>query len=422
MNQFDICEVYLLSLTKIQMSPRPDKIIIRQKYLDKALSFKGISLIKVFTGQRRTGKSYLMQMVADAIVKMEPDAHIIFVDMELMEFATLNTASDLYAVVKSKLKGDVANYLFIDEVQEIDGFEQALRSLLNEQLVDIWCTGSNASVLSGELADRLSGRFIEIPVHSLSYTEFIEFHSLNNENNSLQLYMKYGGLPNLIHLPFTDEVVFDYLRTINATVLLKDVVKRHEIRNVAMLEKLMRFLADNTGSLFSANSISKFMKAQGQMISVAILTNYIQYTLEAFYLVKVQRVDLQGKKYFETNDKYYFEDHGLRNAWIGYRPMHVNKLIENVVFKHLVFNGYRVFVGVSAEYEVDFIAAKDDKKLYVQCAYLMESEQTRQREFRSLLTIRDNFPKLVVTMDEPAGGNIEGVEHWHLRDFLSRDW
>ncbi len=404
------------------MSPRPDKIIIRQKYLDKALSFKGISLIKVFTGQRRTGKSYLMHMVADAIVKMEPDAHIIFVDMELMEFATLNTASDLYAKVKSRLKGDVANYLFIDEVQEIDGFEQALRSLLNEQLVDIWCTGSNASVLSGELADRLSGRFIEIPVHSLSYTEFIEFHSLNNENNSLQLYMKYGGLPNLIHLPFTDEVVFDYLRTINATVLLKDVVKRHEIRNVAMLEKLMRFLADNTGSLFSANSISKFMKAQGQMISVAILTNYIQYALEAFYLVKVQRVDLQGKKYFETNDKYYFEDHGLRNAWIGYRPMHVNKLIENVVFKHLVFNGYRVFVGVSAEYEVDFIAAKDDKKLYVQCAYLMESEQTRQREFRSLLTIRDNFPKLVVTMDEPAGGNIEGVEHWHLRDFLSRDW
>jgi len=404
------------------MSPRPDKIIIRQKYLDKALSFKGISLIKVFTGQRRTGKSYLMHMVADAIVKMEPNAHIIFVDMELMEFATLNTAPDLYAKVKSKLKGDVANYLFIDEVQEIESFEQALRSLLNEQLVDIWCTGSNASVLSGELADRLSGRFIEIPVHSLSYPEFIEFHSLNNENNSLQLYMKYGGLPNLIHLPFTDEVVFDYLKTINATVMLKDVVKRHEIRNVAMLENLMRFLADNTGSLFSANRISKFMKAQGQMISVAILTNYIQYALDAFYLVKVQRVDLQGKKYFETNDKYYFEDHGLRNAWIGYRPMHVNKLIENIVFKHLVVNGYKLYVGVSAEYEVDFIAEKDDKKLYVQCAYLMESEQTRQREFRSLLTIRDNFPKLVVTMDEPSGGNIEGVEHWHLRDFLSQDW
>lgn len=404
------------------MSPRPDKIIVRQKYLGKALSYKGLSLIKVFTGQRRTGKSYLMHMVADAIVKAEPDAHVIFIDMERLEFASLKTAAELYAYVKSGLKSNVANYLFIDEVQEIESFEQALRSLLNEQLVDIWCTGSNASVLSGELADRLSGRFIEIPVHSLSYTEFIEFHSLNNDNSSLQTYMKYGGLPNLIHLPFTDEVVFDYLKTINATIMLKDVVKRHEIRNVSMLENLMRFLADNTGSLFSANSISKFMKAQGQNISVSILTNYIQYAMDAFYLAKVQRVDLQGKKYFETNDKYYFEDHGLRNAWIGYRPMHINKLIENVVFKHLVINGYKVFVGISAAYEVDFIAEKDDTKRYVQCAYLMESEQTRQREFRSLLTIRDNFSKLVVTMDEPSGGNIEGVEHWHLRDFLSRDW
>ncbi|MDN5350525.1 MAG: uncharacterized protein PWQ54_1921 [Bacteroidales bacterium] len=404
------------------MSPRPDKIIIRQKYLNKALSFKGISLIKVFTGQRRTGKSYLLHMVADAIVQMEPHANIIFFDMELMEFATLNKATELYAQVKSKLKEGVANYLFIDEVQEIEDFEQALRSLLNEQVVDIWCTGINASVLSGELADRLSGRFVEIPVHSLSYPEFLKFHSVNNDNSSLQLYMKYGGLPNLIHLPLTDEVVFDYLKTINATVMLKDVVKRHEVRNVAMLENLMRFLADNTGSLFSANSISKFLKAQGQKISVAILTNYIQYALDAFYLTKVQRIDLQGKRHFETNEKYYFEDHGLRNAWIGYQPMHINKLIENIVFKHLLVNGYRMFVGISAAYEVDFIAEKDNKKLYVQCAYLMESEQTRQHEFRTLLSIRNNFPKLVVTMDEPSGGNIEGVEHWHLRDFLSRDW
>jgi predicted AAA+ superfamily ATPase len=404
------------------MSPRPDKIIIRQKYLNKALSFKGISLIKVFTGQRRTGKSYLLHMVADAIVQMEPHANIIFFDMELMEFATLNKATELYAQVKSKLKEGVANYLFIDEVQEIEDFEQALRSLLNEQVVDIWCTGINASVLSGELADRLSGRFVEIPVHSLSYPEFLKFHSVNNDNSSLQLYMKFGGLPNLIHLPLTDEVVFDYLKTINATVMLKDVVKRHEVRNVAMLENLMRFLADNTGSLFSANSISKFLKAQGQKISVAILTNYIQYALDAFYLTKVQRIDLQGKRHFETNEKYYFEDHGLRNAWIGYQPMHINKLIENIVFKHLLVNGYRMFVGISAAYEVDFIAEKDNKKLYVQCAYLMESEQTRQHEFRTLLSIRDNFPKLVVTMDEPSGGNIEGVEHWHLRDFLSRDW
>jgi len=198
------------------------------------------------------------------------------------------------------------------------------------------CTGSNAQILSGELADRLSGRYIEIRIYGLNYIEFLKFHNKEDNTESLNLYMKYGGLPNLINLPLNDDVVFDYLKVINATVLLKDVVKRHQIRNVAMLENLIKFLADNTGSLFSAASISKFLKSQGEKLSPSIISNYLSYITDSYYLIKVPRSNIQGKKIFESNEKYYFEDIGLRNAWIGYQPMHIHILIENVVLKHLV--------------------------------------------------------------------------------------
>ena len=299
------------------------------RYLDK-------NLIKVFTGQRRVGKSYLMLQVIDEIKKANPEANIIFIDKELWAFEFVKTADQLISYVNEKLKTDKNNYLFIDEVQEIADFEKALRSYLNQGVVDILCTGSNAQILSGELADRLSGRYIEIRIYGLNYIEFLKFHNKEDNTESLNLYMKYGGLPNLINLPLNDDVVFDYLKVINATVLLKDVVKRHQIRNVAMLENLIKFLADNTGSLFSAASISKFLKSQGEKLSPSIISNYLSYITDSYYLIKVPRSNIQGKKIFESNEKYYFEDIGLLNAWIGYQPMHIHILIENVVLKHLV--------------------------------------------------------------------------------------
>ncbi len=393
--------------------------IKRPLYLDKAMPFLNKNLIKVLTGQRRTGKSYIMLQLMDEIKKRYPEAQIIYIDKELMEFDFISTATDLMEYLTKEIEEDKQTYIFIDEVQEITGFEKVLRSVLNRGRADVWCTGSNADVLTGELADKLSGRYIEIRVHSLSYLEFLEFHKLKNDISSLDKYLKYGGLPNLIDLPLKEDIAFDYLKTINATVLLKDVIKRHQIRNVAMLERLIRFMADNTGSLFSANSISKFLKSQGRNISASIISNYISYILDSYYLIMVSRSDLQGKRIFETNEKYYFEDIGLRNAWIGYQPMHINKLIENVVFRHMLELGYNITVGAMGDKEIDFIAEKTGNKIYIQCAYLIPNEKTRDREFGNLLKIKDNFRKIVVSMDTPSGGNLEGVEHMHLKEFLS---
>jgi len=398
------------------------KYIKRPFYLQKALSFLDKNVIKVFTGQRRTGKSYMMLQVMDEIRKMQAGSQIIFIDKELMSFDFIKTAQDLSAYLNDKIEGNKHVYIFIDEVQEIQNFEKALRSFLNEGRADIWCTGSNAEILSGELADRLSGRYVEIRVHGLSFSEFLVFHSLPNDNKNLYQYLKYGGLPNLRNLTLEDEVVFDYLKSINATVLLKDVIKRHQIRNVAMLENLIKFMADNTGSLFSAGSISKFLKSQGQNISASIISNYIAYVLDSYYLIKVPRSDLQGKRIFEVNEKYYFEDLGLRNAWIGFQPMHINKLIENVVFGHMLRQGFEITVGMVGDKEIDFINEKSGVKIYIQCAYLIRDEKTREREFGNLLKVKDNHRKMVVSMDEPSGGNIEGVEHIHLRDFLSLEF
>jgi len=396
--------------------------IKRQNYLDKALPLLNKNLIKVLTGQRRTGKSYIMLQIMDEILKSNSKAQIIFIDKELMKFDFINNATDLMNYLNKTIVEDKSTYLFIDEIQEIEGFEKALRSLLNENKADIWCTGSNADILTGELANRLSGRYLEIRVHSLSYLEFLKFHSLNNDNNSLHKYLKFGGLPNLIDLPLDENIAFDYLKTINATVLLKDIISKHQIRNVVMLENLIRFMADNTGSLFSAYSISKFLKSQGQNISPSIISNYISYILDSYYLIRVHRSDLQGKKIFETNEKYYFEDVGLRNAWIGYQPMHINKIIENVVLKHMLEQGYIITVGSVGDKEIDFVTEKLGNKIYIQCAYLMPNEKVREREFGNLLKVKDNFRKIVVSMDEPSGGNTKGIEHMHLRDFLSSEF
>jgi len=393
--------------------------IKRPDYLERALAFLDKNLIKVFTGQRRTGKSFMMLQVMDEIRNRFPEAQIIFIDKELLSFDFIKSAQDLKDYLTEKIDKSKRTYIFIDEVQEISEFEKVLRSLLNEELADIWCTGSNAEILSGELAHKLSGRYIEIRIHSLSYLEFLEFHLLPNDDESLYKYLQFGGLPNLMNLPMKEEIIFDYLKTINATVLLKDIIKRNQIRNVVMLENLIRFMADNTGSLFSAASISKFLKSQGQNISPSIISNYIGYVLNAFYLIKVPRSDLQGKRIFVNNEKYYFEDLGLRNAWTGYQPMHINKLIENVVFRHMLEQGFNITVGNVGEKEIDFVTEKTGNKIYIQCTYLMTDEKTRNREFGNLLSITDNHRKMVVSMDYPSGGNIEGIEHLHLRDFLS---
>ncbi len=392
--------------------------IERPDFLLQAKAFLGKNLIKIFTGQRRTGKSYMMLQVMDMVRKASSENQIIFIDKELITFDFIKDEHSLVEYVNSKTEKNKQVYLFIDEVQEISNFEKALRHFHNQGAIDIWCSGSNAQMLSGELATLISGRYIEIRVFGLSYGEFLVFHQLDDTNESLHKYLKFGGLPYLIHLNLEDSIVFDYLKSINATVLLKDVVMRNSIRNVDMLEKLTRYLAEHTGSLFSAKKISDFLKSLQIKISPNIISNYLSYLASAYYVYKVSRSDMQGKKIFDFGEKFYFEDLGLRNALIGYNAAHINQFIENAVFQHLNRAGFKITVGMINDKEIDFICERGTEKLYIQCAYIMVDEKTRLREFGNLLAIPDNYPKMVVSMDEPSGGQFEGIRQIHLRDFL----
>ena len=394
--------------------------IKRPAYMDKIRPFIGKPIIKVLTGQRRVGKSYILLQLMDEIRLMHPDANIIYINIEYNEYEPLRTHAALYQYVSERLMENVPNFLLVDEIQEVQSFELCLRSLMAESKCDIICTGSNAQMLSGELATTLSGRYIQFQVYSLSYEEFLMFHQLNDSNESLISYLRLGGMPYLIHIGLETDIVMEYLRNVNSTILLKDVVARENIRNVSFLENLTAYLADNTGNLLSAFNISKYLKSQHQQIPTQTILNYLRALTQAYYVHKVQRADIRGLKIFEIGEKYYFEDTGLRNVLRRFDFRNdVQKVMENVVYLHLIRNGYRVFVGTNGNREIDFMAEKDDERLYVQVAYMLADEQTLQREFGNLMAIDDHYPKYVVTMDEiTAGTAYKGIRQIHLRDFL----
>ncbi|MFN0049667.1 MAG: ATP-binding protein, partial [Cytophagales bacterium] len=369
-------------------------------------------------GQRRVGKSYFLFQIMDFIKNRNPEANIIYVNKELVEFDGIKNYLDLVQYVDSQLVDDKKHYIFIDEIQDIAEFERALRSWQAENRHDIYVTGSNAFLLSGELATYLSGRYIAVRMYTLSYAEFLQFHKLEETNDAFMLYLRYGGLPYLLNLNFDDITVFEYLRNIYMSILFKDVMARHEIRNVALLENLVKLLADCAGSAVSAKSISDFLKSQRMNISPSIILNYLSHLEQAFFVTKVSRMEIQGRKQLEVGQKYFFEDLGLRNAMVGYKQTDIGKMLENLVYLHLCMAGFKVFVGKNNTKEIDFLAEKEGERLYVQVAYLISDESTKEREFGNLLEIKDNYPKLVVTMDEGARGNYLGIRHLHIRDFL----
>ncbi|MCD6487522.1 MAG: ATP-binding protein [Syntrophobacterales bacterium] len=392
--------------------------ITRQHYLDRIRPYIGKDIIKVLTGQRRVGKSYLLFQIMDVITASDPEAQIIYINKELYEFDFIDNYESLLAYIKGKSKGKKYHYVFIDEVQDIDQFERALRSLFAEGGYDIYCTGSNAGLLSGELATYLSGRYVEIKVFSLSYIEFLDFHKLQNNSDAFLKYIKYGGLPYLINLKLEDDIVYDYLKNIYNTILLKDIVKRHKIRNIAFLERLVIYLADNAGSLVSAKKISDFLKSQKTNISPNVVLNYLSHLESAFFVLKVRRSEIAGKKIFEIGEKYYFEDLGLRHTIIGYRQADIGRILENIVFLHLKRLGYEITVGRIGEKEIDFACERKGERLYVQVAYMIPDQKVHDREFGNLLAIRDNFTKIVVSMDEMTGGEFKGIKHMNIRNFL----
>ena len=370
-------------------------------------------------GQRRVGKSYLLFQAMDSIRARFGSPNIIYVNLELNEFENLNSATTLYDFVKSKAQPGELNFVMIDEIQVVPGFEKALRSLLAEGGFDIYCTGSNAHILSGELGTYLGGRYVEIPVYALNYPEFLAFHQLENTDDSLTRYLKYGGLPYLIHLDLTDETIFDYLKNISQSILFRDVVSRFEVRNVDFLNRLIRYLANETGNLISARGISKFLKSQNITMSVNSILNYLNYLSTAMLIAAVPRSDIHGKKVFEMGEKYYFNDIGLRNSIAGFSPFDLGQIIENAVYLHLKSMGYAVLVGKEQDREIDFIAERNGEKVYIQVALRITEKQTMEREFGNLLNIKDNYPKYVVTLDDYSGVSYEGIRHLPLRLFLS---
>ena len=390
----------------------------REHYLQKIRPFKNKNLIKVLTGQRRVGKSFVLQQIKNEIITDNPNANIIDINLEKLEFNYIKNYEDLAGYIKNKSESKT-NYLFIDEIQEVQKFEKTLRSLLAENNYDIYCTGSNAKILSGELATLLSGRQIEIRIHSLSFIEFIKFHKKSPNSESLQQYLQFGGMPYLINLPDDADIRNEYLKNIFTTILFRDVVARYEIRDVTFLENLMHYLADNTGSIVSASKISKYLKSQNINKTTQLIINYLSYIENTFCINKVRRTDVQGKKIFETGEKYYFEDIGIRNILTGFRLTDMNKILENTVYHHLVFCGYNVFIGKLNDLEIDFVAEKNNEKTYIQVSYLIHNEQTIIREFGNLLKIQDNFPKYVVSMDTfTAPATYKGIKQLSLLDFL----
>jgi len=397
-------------------------IINRQIYTERIMPFVGKGIIKVLTGQRRVGKSCILLQLINEVKKSDSNANIVFINLEYEEFRQIRNDEELFAFLQDKFIPEKSNYLFIDEVQDISGFEYVLRSLHAKNTCDIFVTGSNAKMLSSELSTYLAGRYIEFHIQSLTYTEFLVFHKLDDSYKSLMSYLTYGGLPYLSNLPLTDEFVFEYLRNVYSTIMLRDVVQRENIRNVEFLETLLHYTADNVGSLFSANNISKYLKSQRTDISTPQVISYLRYLSNAFIVNKVVRVDINGLKKFEIGEKYFFEDIGLRNSQIGFSLQRdIHKLIENAVYLHLRSLQYDVFVGKKDNLEIDFVGVKQGKRVYIQAAYLMTDENTKNREFGNLRSIQDNYPKYVVSLDEfYRESDNEGIKHLHLREFLNK--
>ena len=394
--------------------------IRRQSYIDKIEKYLGKETIIVLVGQRRVGKSCILKMIRDDKMA-DSDNNVIYIDKEKWQYDAIQTYRDLNEYIEKHWANDKYNYILIDEVQDIEEFERSVRSFRTEPNTDIIITGSNASMLSNELSTLIGGRYKEIYIQSLSYNEFLEFHNLSDNDESLSLYIQYGGMPGLAKIGLEEDDAREYKIDIYHTVLLKDVIMRNQIRNVPFLENLVRFLADNIGKLISANSIAKYMKSQGESITSSVVINYISFLCEAYILHKVNRYDIHGKRVFENNDKFYFEDNGVRNAIAGgTREGDIEKVIENIIYEHLIRLGYQVYVGQLQAGEIDFVCTKPEgQRIYVQASFIIAEQATREREFGNLRSIKDNYPKYVISMTPLLTKNDDdGITHIHLRKFL----
>ncbi|HMP29000.1 MAG TPA: ATP-binding protein, partial [Saprospiraceae bacterium] len=372
------------------------KILKRKKYLDRISPFVEKPMIKVLTGQRRVGKSFLLQSISEEL--LDEDVQKIFVDKENFEFDEILNYQQLNQYINSKINSTKVAIL-IDEVQEIEEFEKSLRNFYKKPGFDIYITGSNANLLSGELASLLGGRYVEFEIFPLDFREFLELHAFDSTEENLNKYMQFGGMAGLSLLPDDIRIKREYLQNILNSIVYKDIIKRNQIRNVAFLENLISFIAGNVGSQFSSKKISDYLKSQKIKISINTVMDYLKFMADAFIFRKVKRIDIKGKKVFEIGEKYYFEDLGLRNLIAGFSADDISKVYENLVYNHLNSNGFEVKTGALGGKEIDFIAEKEGETYYFQVTFLLSNDQTIEREFGNLLLIDDNYPKYVISKD-----------------------
>lgn len=401
-------------------------MIKRELYMERIRPFIGKELIKVMTGFRRSGKSVMLQLIQDELAAqgVQKQQFISF-NFEKMGFEHLCSAKALHDEVM-RLAADIDGkvYLFFDEIQEVRSWEKCVNSLRVDLNCDIYITGSNAKLLSGELATYLGGRYVEFIIYPFSFAEFRELYlSAYPDASDTDCFNKYlvtGGMPYLSNLDYEDKPSRLYLEDLYNSVVLKDIVKRNTVRDVDLLEKIIAYVTANIGTTFSATSISKFFKSENRTVATETILNYIKYCLDAYLFYQVKREDLAGKQILSVNEKYYISDHGLREAVFGGNTRDINLILENMVYMELLRRGYRVTVGRLGDREIDFVCQKQSQRIYVQVTYILASAETVEREFGVLEQIPDNFPKYVVSMDEPDMSR-NGIKHFNIRKFLTMD-
>jgi predicted AAA+ superfamily ATPase len=405
-------------------------MVARDSYIRKIERFMNKPLVKVLTGIRRCGKSSILLLLAGELLKkgIKP-ANIISINFEDGQYLDMDSAKETYTLIKSKMTGRGKHYILLDEIQIAPNWERAVNSLLLDGKADIYITGSNSKLLSSELATYIAGRYVEINVKPLSFAEYLRFRQAYTTGNlgsraaELKNYIRTGGFP-IAHIAEygSQEEIYKIINDIYSSAILRDAVQRHKIRNVEILERVVRFVFDNTGNTFSAKKVADYFKNQQRKIELETVYNYLNALEDAFIIKRIPRYDIKGKEILKTQEKYYVGDHSLIYAVMGYKDSLISGVLENIVLHELERRGYRVFVGKLDTKEIDFIAERKNEKIYVQVTYQMgSSKETIEREFSPLLRVKDHYPKYVVSLDDFWQDNIEGVRYKPLAEFLLSD-
>jgi predicted AAA+ superfamily ATPase len=395
----------------------------RELYINQLMEWKEKKIIKVITGMRRTGKSTILNLFRENLINMGVSAeNTIQINFEDLKHEELQDYKILYDYILEKIKNNYTYYIFLDEIQLVPQFEKAINGLFLNDNLDIYLTGSNANLLSSEIATLLTGRYIEIKMYPLSYKEYSNFTNSNkSDDQTFMNYLKFGGMPYTTELHLQQKNTYDYLKGIFDTVVVKDIVIRNKLKDVQTLYSVINFLFDNIGNSTSINKISNTLSSNGKKTNPVTIDNYVRYLIDSYIIYQIKRYDIKGKEFLKTQGKYYIADIGLRNAVLGLRNIDQGFILENLVFLELKRRGYEVAIGKIGDLEVDFIATNDTEKMYIQVAHTIMSDSTLNRELKSLKRINDNYPKLLITQDKVLNEDFQGIKHINVIDFLTSD-